>query len=358
MNINVLYIIQCLGIGGTEKQLVELIRGLKNSQFTPHLCTLIPSEGLIKELSIPKIQLHFRSFLDPSLLSNLARLSAFIRRHEIHLVQAFFQDPFLLSAFLKPWHQFKLIGSFRDLGFWRTPTEVCKMRMAYRFFDGFIANSQAVKDYIVNVDRLPAGRMEVIRNGIYVDGTQTSATGGPPLVGIVANCNRAVKRVQDFIHAAALVHRAHPEVRFAIVGDGPLRQDLERLSCGLGIGDVLKFTGRLSDPLDLVRGFSVGVITSETEGFCNAILEYMACGVPVVAASTGGNPELVRDGENGFLVPVGDVRQMARRISQLLEEDAMREHMRVANLARVAEEFSISRMVSEHQSFYRKILLN
>ena len=110
---NILYMIQFLGHGGTEKQLVQLILGLQGGRFRPHLCTLMPSGGYFDELAVPKIHLQFRSFLNPSLLSRMVRLSAFIRRHNIHIVQTFFQDPFLLAAMLKPWHSFKLIGSFQ-----------------------------------------------------------------------------------------------------------------------------------------------------------------------------------------------------------------------------------------------------
>ena len=232
------------------------------------------------------------------------------------------------------------------------------MRVAYPFFEGFIANSKAVKDYFARVDRIAPNRIEVIHNGINgieANGAPTSAE-GLPLVGMVANCNRIVKRVQDFIQAAALVHRDYPETRFMVVGDGPLRPGFEKLSRSFGLEKAMKFTGQLANPLDLIHGFRVGVIPSESEGFCNAILEYMACGVPVVATAAGGNPELVRDGENGFLVPVGDVTHMAEKIRRLLREDLLREQMGEANRARVARHFSMKRMVAAHESFYDRIL--
>ena len=229
------------------------------------------------------------------------------------------------------------------------------MRIAYPFFEGFIANSRAVKDHFARVDHIAPTRIVVIHNGVEVNGVQAPAD-GPPLVGMVANCNRTVKRVQDFIQAATLVRRDRPESRFVVVGDGPLRPKFEELSRSLGLGDAMRFVGQIPEPLDLVRGFHVGVIPSESEGFCNAILEYMACGVPVVATAVGGNPEMVCDGENGFLVPVGDVRQMAEKISFLLRQDALRKRMGIVNRARVARQFSVGRMVAAHETFYDCIL--
>jgi len=362
MKVNILYIIQFLGHGGTEKQLVQLIHGLDNSCFRPHLCTLMPSGGYFEELTIPKTCLQFRSFSHPSVLTKAARLSSFIRQHDIHIVQTFFQDPFLLAAMIRPLHKVKLIGSFRDLGFWRTPAATCKMRIAYPFFSGFIANSRAVKEYFVQADHIRPDKIEVIYNGLELEREiprpAEENTVRLPLVGIVANCNRPVKRVHDFIHAAARVRRNQKDARFIVVGDGPLRPELEELGRKLGLADVLTFTGQVATPLDFIRDFSVGVITSETEGFCNAILEYMACGVPVVATAAGGNPELVREGENGFLVPVGNVELMAERIEHLLRHNTLSEQMRRANLVRVAADFSLSRMIASHESYYDRIMEN
>lgn len=354
--INVLYIIDSLAHGGAEKQLVLLIRNLDPENFRPHLCTLKPSEGLYDELDIPKICLGSISFGHPSIASKVAALSSFIRRHQIRVAQTYFQDPFLLGAMVKPFTGVKLIGTFLDLGFWRTAGETRKMRMAYPFFSGFIANSQAVKNHFVQRDRIRAEKIEVIYNGVDLGGIRPKALeeqiGNPLVVGIVANLNRPVKRVQDFIQAASIIHGNHPNVQFVIVGDGHLRPGLENLAQSLGLEHVLRFTGRLADPFEEIRRFSVGVITSETEGFCNAILEYMACGVPVVATEAGGNPELVKDGESGFLIPVGDVQKLSRQIEKILMDPSLQRGISVVNLACVKDRYSLARMVSDHQAYY------
>lgn len=360
MKVNILYLIQFLGHGGTEKQLVQLIRGLEGSPFRPHLCTLMPSGGYFDDLDIPKAFLQFRSFVHPSLVTVASRLASFIRHHDIHIIQTFFQDPFLLGAMIRPLKRVKLIGSLRDLGFWRTPAATGKMRVANPFYSGFIANSQAVKDYFVRADHINSAKIEVIYNGIDLGPdrfpTIKGETSPSPVIGIVANCNRPVKRVHDFIHAAALVHRAWGKAHFMVVGDGPLRPELERLGRTLGLGGSLTFTGQVTSPYDFIRQFSVGVNASESEGFSNAILEYMAWGVPVVATCTGGNPELVREGENGFLVPVGDVESMADRIILLLNEGMLRRKIGEANLTRVSSEFSLTRMISKYQDYYHRVL--
>lgn len=362
MTIPILYLTETLHTGGTERQLLLLVQHLDRSRFQPHLCVLRNcggGHGL--QAGLPLFELNFRAFYHPSTLLCVWRLASYIRCHRISIVQTFFQDPTLLAACSRLLHRAKLVGSFRDLGFWRSSKENLKMRLAYPAFAGFIANAQAVKNHFVAADGINPEKIVVIHNGIEPDNTPASSPAeiaGPPVVGIVANLNRPVKRVEDFITAAALVHRRRPETRFVVVGDGHLRTQLEAQARVEGLAEALHFTGLLADPLPQIRSFSVGVITSETEGLCNAILEYMACGIPVVATAVGGNPELVREGENGFLVPVGDVDLMAMRIESLLQDDSQYKSLREKTKVRIAAEFSLKQMVMSHQSYYERLLEN
>lgn len=357
--INILYIIDNLGHGGTERQLMELIRGLDRDRFRPHLCTLKPSTALYDELDIPKITLDFVSFLHPSIFGNLLTLYRFIRKNRISIIQTFFQDSFLLAAIIKPFHKAKMIGSFRDLGFWRTPSESLKMRLAYPFFDGFIANSRAVKEHFAQVDGISRAKIVVIYNGFDMSSLPCDLahpkSADHPIVGIVANLNRTVKRVDDFIHAAALVHKKLPHVRFVVIGDGHLRDDLEDLTNYLGLKDNIQFAGRINNPLGVISTFNVGVITSETEGFCNAIIEYMACRVPVVATDGGGNRELVINQSNGFLVPVGDYRDIADKVLKLLVDENLASYLGGNGLETVKNSFTIDGMVTCYDNLYNSI---
>lgn len=358
---NILYMIDNLAYGGTEKQLVELIRNLDRSRFRPHLCTLKPSNNLYEELDIPKIYLDFTSYTHFSLFTKIISLNKFITANKIQIIQTFFQDPFLLAAMIKPFHRVKLIGSFRDLGFWRKRSETRKMRLAYPYFSGFIANSQAVKEHFVATDGIRPEKIEVIYNGFdsqlldqkYSLNHQRE---NKLIVGIVGNFNRQVKKVDDFIRAAAIVHRQKPDTRFVIVGDGELRNDLESLATQLGVLDKIEFTGRVEHPMQFIRDFSVGVITSETEGFCNAIVEYMAFGIPVVATNVGGNPELVVDGENGFLVPVGSPETLAERIVCLLDDASLRSTIGKRNEEKISKKYSIPVMIEKHSDYYCRTL--
>lgn len=354
--VKVLYLIDSLESGGTEKQLVQLLDSLNPDIVEAHLCTLKPSSGLFEDVAVPKFCLNFVSLLQPSVIKVLYRLIFYIRRHDIQVVQTFFQDPFALAAISRFFHRAKLVGSFRDLGFWRSRKESLKMRLATRFFDAFLANSEAVKAHFVEVDKLDPNKFTIIYNGFDTargqsDEGRSLSLSGNPLVGIVANLNRPVKRVEDFITAAAKVYQSHPLARFIIIGDGHLRSQHQSLAAQLGIADTLTFAGSLPNPLDHIVRFSVGLITSETEGFSNAVVEYMACGVPVVATDVGGNKELVVNGENGFLVPVGDTDLMAKRILELLDF-GLNQRIGLRNKHKILESFSMNAMVDRYSAFY------
>ena len=174
----------------------------------------------------------------------------------------------------------------------------------------------------------------------------------PPLVGIVANLNRPVKRVEDFIRAASLVSREIPQATFVVVGDGHLRTKLESLANSVGLCDKIRFTGRVDNPLEIISTFQIGVITSETEGFCNAIMEYMACSIPVVATDVGGNPELIEDGVNGVLIPVGDYQELAKRLIEMISNRSLATSLGTSGYKSIRSRFSIEDMIVKYEKYY------
>src|SRR4029078_5820345 len=106
----------------------------------------------------------------------------------------------------------------------------------------------------------------------------------------------------DLIDAFVRVHARHPDARLVLVGGGPLLADMQARVRTHGVQHCVEFTGPVADVASHIRRFSIGVLPSASEGLSTALLEYMACGVPVVASHVGGNAELVDDGATGFLI--------------------------------------------------------
>ncbi|MEZ4859677.1 MAG: glycosyltransferase family 4 protein [Caldilineaceae bacterium] len=206
----------------------------------------------------------------------------------------------------------------------------------------------------------------VIRSGIELDrfghpqvarAVTRAAWGIPvdvPVVGTVTRLSPQ-KAPLDFVRAAAQVAASHPQAWFMMVGDGPLRADVEALAAEVGIADRLVLTGLRRDVPELMAAFDLFALSSLWEGLPRVLPQAMATGLPIVATACDGSAEAITDGENGYLVPPGDPAALAVRLCRLLDDPAQAEHFGVAGQERVAE-FSDQRMVSQIAGLYQSLL--
>jgi N-acetyl-alpha-D-glucosaminyl L-malate synthase BshA len=184
----------------------------------------------------------------------------------------------------------------------------------------------------------------------------TRETLAPPDTRVVTHVSnfREVKRVKDVVRVFARIRRAMPAV-LVMVGDGPERVDAEHEARELGVAGDVRFLGRLDSVASLLQASDLFLLPSQTESFGLAALEAMACGAPVVATRAGGLPEVVDDGVNGILEPVGSVEAMGRRAVELLRDTPRYQAMRDAAVAK-AREFSADRIVPMYEALYREVL--
>lgn len=166
---------------------------------------------------------------------------------------------------------------------------------------------------------------------------------------------RPVKRVLDTVRVLERVNREVPAV-LLLVGEGPERSSAQALARRLGLQDRVRFLGRL-DQVEEVLGLAhVFLLPSEIESFGLSALEAMACAVPVVASDAGGLPEVVRHGETGFLLPVGDIEGMAARTLELLQDEERWREVGQAARRRAAALFDADRLVSAYERHYERVL--
>jgi glycosyltransferase involved in cell wall biosynthesis len=177
---------------------------------------------------------------------------------------------------------------------------------------------------------------------------------GSPVVGNVAALVPH-KGQHYLIEAAALVVREVPDVRFVILGDGELREQLEREIKQKHLERHVFLAGFRSNALELIKSFDVFVMSSITEGLCTSIVDAMAASKCVVATEAGGIPEVVAHGETGFLVPVRDPKVLAQRLVQVLKDEPLRRRMGEAGLARARARFTVERMVEETNAVYERL---
>ncbi len=195
--------------------------------------------------------------------------------------------------------------------------------------------------------RNPVRRCEVVRAelGIPVDAL---------VVGTVTRLS-AQKAPLDFVTAAALVMQDFPGVHFVIVGDGPLRQDVEDAVADAGLTGRMHLTGLRRDVPDLMHSFDIFALTSLWEGLPRVLPQAMAAGLPIVATAADGNAEAVRPGVNGLLTPPGEPKALAAALEQILADPDMAERMGEAGAA-MAEPFGAQRMVDQIEALYEQLL--
>jgi len=237
-------------------------------------------------------------------------------------------------------------------------------RWKYRQVDCFIAASEAIRHILV-ADGVPAARTVTVHEGIDVERVAgTDAVNvheafflphGAPVVGNVAALVPH-KGQRYLIEAARQVVREIPDIRFVILGEGELREQLERQINEHHLQKHVLMPGFRTDVIGCIKGFDLLAMSSVTEGLGTSLLDAMACAKPIVATTAGGIPEIVEEGVNGLLVPPRDAASLAAAIVRLLRDAPLRQRMGAAGLARVTERFTVERMVEATAAVYDRLL--
>ncbi len=213
-------------------------------------------------------------------------------------------------------------------------------------------------------DGVPAERTVTVHEGIDVERViATPAVNvheafflphGAPVVGNVAALVPH-KGQRHLVEAARLVVQEMPDVRFVILGEGELREQLERQVHEHHLQKHVLLPGFRTDVIGCIKGFDLFAMSSVTEGLGTSLLDAMACARPIVATSAGGIPEIVEDGVNGLLVPPRDHAALADAIVRVLKDPARRQQMGDAGLARVTARFTVDRMVEQTAEVYARV---
>jgi glycosyltransferase involved in cell wall biosynthesis len=239
-------------------------------------------------------------------------------------------------------------------------------RWKYRQVDCFLCASDAIRQMLIG-DGVPAARAVTVHEGIDLERVEAAPPANlhaelwlPHHAPIVGNVAALVphKGQRHLIEAARLVLPQVPDARFVIAGEGELRPALERQIKDHHLEKHVLLAGFRPDVLSLHKAFDIFVMSSVTEGLGTSLLDAMAAGKPVVATTAGGIPEVVVDGETGFLVPPRDHDAMAGAIVKLLKDDALRQTMGEAGSARVRTVFSAERMVQDTLRVYQRVALH
>lgn len=368
--IKIAYIIDAINsVAGTEKQLLQLLQCINKEIFEVKLICLRKPSSIFKadRNNFEYIELDIKRILSIKSILGIWRLFRYLRRKEIDIIQTFFFDATIIGVLTARMAGVKrIISSRRDLGFWYTPNLIRVLKVINKMTLRILANSYAVKQHTIKYEKVESRKIDVIRNGIDLnqfEGTLPKKNfrkfynipADDFIVGIVANLNRQVKRIDVFINMALEVLKVMPNVSFQIVGNGHLRKKLEKFAKKNDSLNKIMFLGKKEGIYSIIKNWDIGVLSSDSEGFSNSIIEYMSVGLPVVATDVGGNKEIIRADINGILVPPGDYRSMAKKVCSILKNSLKRSRMSANAKKLIEQEYAWNVKIAEIEQYYMRL---
>ncbi|MEO6809279.1 MAG: glycosyltransferase [Isosphaeraceae bacterium] len=359
--LNVLQLIPTLDRSGAEKQMVLLAKGLPRERFRVEVAALTrlgPLEADLTRLGIPVTLIGKRHKADPLALRRLVR---FMVERQFDVVQTwiFAANTYGRLAARRAGVPV-VVTAEMAVDLWKGCTPLAIDRRLACWTDRVVGNSRAVVDFYRNAG-IPDDRLAMIYSGISdeepptVDRAEVRASLGLPTdapLALFVGRLAAQKGVDDLLKALDLLQHVRPDLRTLIVGDGPLRGDLEELANAFRLGGSARFLGHRDDVPRLLAAADLLVLPSLYEGLPNVVLEAMRFRVPVVATAAPGTTEVVNDGQTGLLVPPRAPKELARAIRTLLDEPEFARRLGEAGRARVEADFRAETMVARFAELY------
>lgn len=366
---HVLFLIDhLLARGGGEGNLLKVVQLLPPDSVRCSIATLRIDPVIQKSISVPVHVFPLRRVYGLSGLRAAWRLRKLIRKEKIDIVQTYFETSNLWGGLVAKLSGALLLSSRRDMGILRKAKHRLGYQVINRISDRVLAVSKEVKRFCIEHDHVDPEKVSVIYNGVDLQqisgpmGQNASAEfpefTGRQIVTCVANVRR-VKGIDVVLRAAQLVCKELPDTLFLIAGslfEEGYSQELVGLVESLGLQKNVKFLQFVENPVPLLKMSTAFCMLSRSEGFCNALLEAMACGIPSVASRVGGNPEAISDGESGFLVPVEDYQAAADRLLFLLRNPQQAKTIGEAGRAAAFAQFSATSMINNLISLYSDLM--
>jgi glycosyltransferase involved in cell wall biosynthesis len=351
----VVFLLEDLLYGGTQRQALELARRVDRRRFAVELWVQRRGDDLApvaREYGLPVVWLSRSGWVGPQSLFDLGR-RLWTNPPDILM---------LLTVIPNIWG--RLAGRLA-----RVPVIVgnCRggaapWRQHERFLwpgaDHILCNSRILKDFLVSRYGLPPARLTVVPNGVDTDWFRPGANGRPQGPPVLLSVARLVpdKDHDTLVAAFGRLAARHPEAELWLVGNGPRRADLEQRVQGLGLAGRVKFLPATKDIRRLYTQADIFVLSSVNEALPNVILEAMAAGLPVVATRVGGLPEAVVPEDTGLLVSPRDVDGLAGALGRLLDDPEAGRSLGRRGRQRVLEQFSFEIMVSRHEEVWARLL--
>lgn len=362
----ILFINSIQMFGGGEIWMLRTLRALQDRGHQVWLCCRPGAEvgKRALEAGIAVEYLKFGGDFDPR---TIFKLALFMKRAHIEIVLTNMDKELRLGGMAAKLAGVPVVIPRRGIDYplknrWR-------YRWAYNVLaTRIMANSQATKRALLrNAPWLDADRIEVIYNGIEAEPfmqpsprdfrTEWRIKPEELVLGFVGQLDER-KGIRVLLAAFQRIKREWPQTRLVFVGQGPLRELIVDEIDKQRWGEAVLNPGFLDDIAGVMQALDILLLPSYWEGFGIVLIEAMAAGKPAISTDTSSMPEIIADGQTGFVVPPGDVEALADRVMQLLRDTTLREKFGRAARQRVLEKFTQQRMIAELEKFFQRALLH
>lgn len=366
--LSVLQFLTLFGIGGTERQVLNLVHGLDTERYRVEVACLKRWGAMLPEMEatgVPITEYKTTSLYNHVAVWNQMKFLRHLQKRKVEIVHTygFYSNVFALAP-ARLAGAAAVLASIRDTGEHQTPMQKRIEKLFCRMADCIVTNAEAVRKRLTD-EGYDAEKIVVIHNGIELARyarkpaelglhRELGVSSHTPLVAVFARLNE-LKGIQYFLRAVAGLIERFGNVRFLIVGDGASRPELEKYSAQLGLTRHVVFLGFRLDVPTLLSEIAVSVLPTLSEGLSNSLLEAMAASVPVVATRVGGNPEVVEGGVTGLLVPPRDAEALGQAIGQFLEQPSLGTKFGLAGRERVSKQFALEQMTQATERLYERL---
>jgi glycosyltransferase involved in cell wall biosynthesis len=369
---HILYLIDSLcGWAGAESALLRMTRYLPTDRYG---CTVVtfqthPNFNGLGQFPCPVRVFPMKRTYTWQSLQTALKLRKLIRREDVSITHTFFETSDLWGGLVARLSGCPIvISSRRDMGIRRSRLHKLAYRLMPRIFDQVQTVSEAVRQYCIREDRVPPEKVVTVHNGVdpkriagegtHVSRASLDLTGASYVIATVGNLKR-VKGIDVVIRSAAIVCREFPKAVFLIIGgihDPQYYEELQKLATDLGLADNIRFLTQTKDVAPVLRVCDAFCLLSRSEGFSNALVEAMGCGLPCVATRVGGNDEIIAEAQTGFVVASENPEEAAEKLLVFLRDPARARSMGKAGEEVVSARFTVRKMLNNIVAEYDRLM--
>ena len=365
--IDVLHLIGSLSPGGAERNLYYLARSMAASKFRYGIACLMRRGELASEieaLGIPIFELGYRQ---RKILLTVIKLAGLLRHYRVRVLHTHLFESGLVGR-LAGWFAGTPVIITHEHGktLWKRWYHRLFERLAIYGTDLRIVVSKDIMDLRMRLEATPPQKLRLVYNAVDPEPFIEAESQRPRKRSelgfndefVVGTTGRLVhaKAFDVMLEVAREVAHCNSKVRFVIIGEGPLRDDLERLKFSLGLEGIVTFLGKRSDVPELLAALDLYLMTSRREGLPLSLIEAMLAARPIVATAVGGIPDTLTDRVDGILVPSDDVEAIARAVVDLAADADLRRALGSAARKKAIERYSPGNILSQLEAIYTDFL--